>query len=118
MRQIGRGLSLREQPEAAACLIRYVLTRPAVLTFRYTDGIPVLTAWTGRGLLGWISLRRALAAFARHAPKTLKVSDRELPKETKKKKPRKEKKKKNRGIEAADTAPAGKETAEEASSAE
>lgn len=118
MREIGRGLSLREQPEAVACLIRYVLTRPAVLTFRYVDGIAVLTAWTGRGLLGWISLRRALAAFARHAPKPLRVSDRELPKETKKKKPPKEKKKREKEKEASDKALTEKEIAEESSTAQ
>ena len=95
MREIGRGLSLREQPESAACLIRYVLTRPAVLTFRYVDGIPVLTAWAGRGLSGWISLRRALSAFARHAPEELSLSGEELPKE--KKKPRRERKKRGGG---------------------
>ena len=93
MREIGRGLSLREQPDTAACLIRYMLTRPAVLTFRYVNDVPTLTAWAGRGLTGWISLRRALGAFARHAPETLRLSGRELPREEKKKKPRKEKKK-------------------------
>ena len=68
MRNIGRGLSLREQPKAAACLIRYVFGRPAVLVFRYQEGIPVLTAWAGRGLAGWLSLRRAVSDFERGLP--------------------------------------------------
>jgi hypothetical protein len=74
MQDVGRELSLSEQPEAAACLIRYVLTRPAVLVFDYQDGVPVVTAWTGRGLTGWISLRRALRAFTRRLPKELRVT--------------------------------------------
>ena len=116
MREIGRGLTLREQPDAVACLIRYVLTRPVVLTFRYLDGVPVLTAWAGRGLTGWISLRRALSAFARHAPEALKLSGRELPKE--KEKPRKEKKKRNGKQEAADSTAAEKDMATGPSSAQ
>jgi len=68
MQHIGRGLRLREHPDAAACLIRYVLTRPAILTFRYVDGVPLLTAWTGRGPTGWISIRRAVRAFDRELP--------------------------------------------------
>ncbi|MBR2716139.1 MAG: hypothetical protein IKP17_05085 [Oscillospiraceae bacterium] len=63
MGSLGRALYLREQPETAACLIRYLLTKPAVLTFRREEGQWALTAWTGRGLLSWISRLRALAAF-------------------------------------------------------
>ena len=65
MRGVGHGLYLREQPDAAACLIRYLLTRPAVLTFRYEDGQPTATAWSGRGFLGWISRLRAVGALER-----------------------------------------------------
>ena len=71
MQDLGRGLLLRETPEAAACLIRYVLTKPAVLVFRNTDTGPVVSAWAGRGLMGTISRRRALAAFARHLPEEI-----------------------------------------------
>lgn len=100
MREIGRGLSLQEQPEAAACLIRYMLTRPVVLTFRYMDGIPVLAGWSGRGIMGWISIRRALGAFARHVPEELSRSAGEVPKE--KKESRREKKKQGRRTEASE----------------
>jgi hypothetical protein len=79
MRDVGRELVLPQQPEAVACLIRYVLTRPAVLVFDYRDGVPVLTAWTGRGLTGWISLRRALKAFLKRLPKQLSVSEKAVP---------------------------------------
>jgi len=68
MRNLGRALSLREQPEAAACLIRYALTGPAVLVFRCAEGGPVLTVWTARGLMGSITRRRAVGAFERTMP--------------------------------------------------
>jgi len=80
MREIGRGVFLRRQPDTVACLIRYVLTRPTVLTFRYIDEIPTLTVWTGRGLIGLISLRRAMNAFEKGLPEEIAQSDREPPK--------------------------------------
>jgi flagellar biosynthesis GTPase FlhF len=32
-------------------------------TFRYIDGVPVLTAWCGRSIMGLVSMRRALKDF-------------------------------------------------------
>lgn len=92
MRDVGRELVLLEQPEAAACLIRYVLTRPAVLVFDYRDGVPVLTAWTGRGLTGWISLRRSLRAFLKRLPKQFKLSGESVPEDEEEKRKKKRKK--------------------------
>ena len=91
MQDVGRGLILNEQPEAIACLVRYILTRPAVLVFTLEEGVPTLTAWTGRGLTGWISLRRAIRAFEKGLPETMTASDYKPHKE-KKKKPSKEEK--------------------------
>ncbi len=68
MMNIGRGLALRLQPETPACLIRYLLTRPVVLTFGFEDGVPTVTAWTGRGLPGALSQIRAIAAFTDELP--------------------------------------------------
>lgn len=79
MQDVGREVVLPEQPQAAACLIRYLLTRPAVLVFAYQDDLPVLTAWTGRGLTGWISLRRALHAFLKRLPKQFTLSEEPVP---------------------------------------
>ena len=92
MRDVGRELVLPGQPQAAACLIRYLLTRPAVLIFAYQDDVPVLTAWTGRGLTGWISLRRALHAFLKRLPKQFTLSEEPAPldKEAARKQRRKE----------------------------
>ncbi|MBE6070308.1 MAG: hypothetical protein E7211_21840, partial [Clostridium lundense] len=81
MQNIGRGLVLGEQPEAVACLIRYVLTRPAVLTFAYENGVPTLTAWAGRGLSGRLSLRRAIKAFEKGLPDTMTASEGKLAQE-------------------------------------
>jgi len=90
MQNIGRGLNLSEQPEAVACLIRYVLTRPTVLVFTWEDGTPTLTVWTGRGLTGWISLRRAINAFEKGLPDTMTANEVNVSEEQKKS--RKEKK--------------------------
>ena len=65
MRKMGRAVSLREQPEVPACLIRYVLTGPAVLIFRDRQGKLELTAWSARGLMGFLARRRAVSAFER-----------------------------------------------------
>ena len=81
MASLGRTVRLRTQPEAAACRIRYVLTRPAVLTFRFMEGRPVLTAWAGRGLTARISLRRALRAFQRQLPEGIRPSSEQAPRE-------------------------------------
>ena len=75
MSDIGRGVILREQPDTVACLIRYVLTRPALLTFRYVDETPVLTVWAGRSLTGLFSLKRAIKAFIRELPDTIARSE-------------------------------------------
>lgn len=97
MQNIGRGLILNEQPEAAACLIRYVLTRPAVLVFTWEDGTPTLTAWTGRGLTGWISLRRAIKAFEKGLPDTMAGNEIKVSAEEKKaRKEQKEEKKRQK----------------------
>ncbi len=92
MEDIGRGLILQGQPETVACFFRFILTKPAVLTFRFIEDKPVVTAWAGRGLTGWISTLRALAIFGKQLPKTIWFSEEEAPKEQKEKKEKKEKK--------------------------
>ena len=79
MQNIGRGLVLQEEPEAIACLLRYVLSRPAVLCFSWQDGLPVIGAYTGRGLTGFISLIRALNAFKKELPESVQFSDDKAP---------------------------------------
>ena len=86
MRNIGRAVSLREQPETAACLIRYALTGPAVLVFRFQDGRPVLTVWSARGLMGSITRRRAAGAFAQALPESVHPAAGEEKEKTKRKK--------------------------------
>lgn len=75
MRRVGHELLLREQPDAAAALIRYLLTKPVVLTFRYGEGRPVLIAWCGRGLMSWISRLRAVRGFERAFSEALRPTD-------------------------------------------
>ena len=80
MRKVGRTLILLKQEETPACLIRYILSRPAVLTVTFEDGKPVATAFSGRGIMGWISLFRALSELKRELPQTIRYSDERAPK--------------------------------------
>ena len=83
MRKAGRSLLLVGEPDTPACLIRYILTKPCVLTFRYVDKKPVVTAWAGRSLTGWISTSRAIAAFERTLPEGVRYAEDEAPDEEK-----------------------------------
>ena len=117
MQNVGRGLALNEQPEAVACLIRYVLTRPAVLVFTYVDGVPTLTAWAGRGLTGRLALRRAIRAFEVGLPDTMTAAEGKLKKEEKPPKEKKEKKEKKKKKGAKEETPAQEAPADEAQDA-
>ena len=115
MQNIGRGLVLNEQPEAVACLLRYVLTRPVVLVFTHENGAVELTAWTGRGLTAWLALRRAIKAFEKGLPDTMvpgefKPPKKEKPKKEKKPKPEKKPKKKQAKPEQTETEQAEAQT--------
>ena len=79
LQNMGRGVVLNEQPEARACLIRYVLTKPVLLTFDYVEGMPVLTAWAPRSVTGLISIKRALKAFNKDLPEDIAVTGKEAP---------------------------------------
>ena len=103
MQNIGRGLILNEQSEAVACLIRYLLTRPVVLVFTWENSTPTLTAWTGRGLTGWISLRRAIKAFEKGLPDTMTANEIKVSEEEKEaKKAKKEEKKRQKAEKKAE----------------
>jgi len=102
MAEIGRGVLLQSNPNLPACLIRYILTKPVVITFGYMDGRPVAIAYAGRGISTLISIKRALAAFTDELPDSMKVSDVKIKlsrKKAKKKKPAGKKKasKKDKG---------------------
>ena len=75
MRDIGRGVHLRQQPDAVACLIRYVLTRPVILVFRIEDSCGILSAWAGRSLTGRISRLRAIHAFEKPLTDILRITE-------------------------------------------
>lgn len=94
MWNLGRSVHLREQENTAACLIRNRLTRPVVLTFRYVEEKPVLTAWTGRGLTAWIALRSAIRGFERILAKDIRPSAEEPPEDPKEEKRRRKKREK------------------------
>ncbi len=120
MQEIGRGVVLRSDPEVPACLIRYILTKPAVVTFTYAEGVPVVTVYAGRGLTALISIRRAFAAFADELPEGMTVTKEKGPeppkedreKKKKEKKEKKEKKKKRKAGEDESSAEKAEEAAQ------
>ena len=71
MHNIGRGLILREQPDAIACFIRSVLVRPVVMTFAYEEGAPVLSIYTGRSATSPLAVRRAYRSFTDQLPESI-----------------------------------------------
>ena len=111
MRNSGRGVFLRQHPDAAACLIRYVLTRPALLVFRWVEGQGVLTAWTGRGIMSWASRLRAIRAFERSMGDVIRYSTARPPEEEPEAKKNGRRKRKKASPEEAQTPPPGREEA-------
>ena len=79
MQNIGRGLVLQAEPDAIACLLRYIFSRPAVLCFSWQDGLPVIGAYTGRGLTGIISIARAFHSFRKELPESVSFSEEKAP---------------------------------------
>lgn len=77
MSDIGRTLSLATVPNAAACYIKHILFRPVVLVFEEaerSDGSKGLElhAYSGRALLTFISIRRAVSKFNKELPEEIK----------------------------------------------
>ena len=77
MLHVGRELVLREQEDTVACIRRYRITRPVVLTFWFSEDVPILTAWTGRGIFSFISRSIAIRSFVKHMPKGLSLAPKE-----------------------------------------
>ncbi len=118
MMEIGRGVVPRSDPEMPACLIRYILTKPVVLTFKYVEGVPVVTAYSGRSLTALISLRRAIAAFTDELPDGMTAAEEKAPEEEKEEKPsREERRAKKKEAKAKAKAEAAAKAAAEAEAA-
>ena len=94
MHSVGRSLLLLQQPDNPACLIRYVLTSPVIVLVHIENELPLVTAYSGRSIRGWISIIRALATFESHLPENIAISAEKAPKETRK--ARKKRKKEER----------------------
>jgi len=111
MRDIGRGVELAEQPDAVACIIRFVLTKPALMSFRYVGDVPVLTVWAPRTPMGFLSLFRAVRAFEKELPDFISRSETSAPEDPLFHEEKKEKKKKRK--DSRDAQGEGQETAGE-----
>ncbi len=85
MRNIGRGLILREQPNAVACFIRSVFVRPVVMTFSYEEEEPLLSIYTGRSITSLIAVRRAYKNFTDQLPGSIAPAGKVVKEKNKKK---------------------------------
>ncbi|MBO6159468.1 MAG: hypothetical protein J6P72_09480 [Firmicutes bacterium] len=92
LEQMGRIVFLREQPDAEAVLLRYVLTRTTILTFSYEEDGILVAAWTGRSFSTILSLTRAINSFEKHLPEGITLTEKKMAKEEKVKKEKKPKK--------------------------
>lgn len=72
MQRMGRMIELESEPDLEAVYCTYLLNNPTILTFqRNQDGSIELTAYSGRGLNGWISCFRTLNRFQKEVPEVL-----------------------------------------------
>ena len=99
MHKVGRSLLLLQQPDNPACLIRYVMTSPAIVLVHYVNDLPLVTAYAGHSLTGWISILRALASFERQLPEDIVISGQKAPKESRRERKAREKEEKKAGRE-------------------
>lgn len=68
--RMGRAVELRETPEASACLCRFFMAPPVLVTVE-TEGKRLrVAAFTGRDPLAPLLCRRALNGFEQELPKT------------------------------------------------
>ena len=72
MQRMGRMIELESEPDLEAVYCTYLLNNPTILTFqRNHDGTIELTAYSGRGLNGWVSCFRTLNRFQKEVPEVL-----------------------------------------------
>ena len=72
MQRMGRMIELESEPDLEAVYCTYLLNNPTILTFqRNHDGTIELTAYSGRGLNGWIACFRTLNRFQKEVPEVL-----------------------------------------------
>ena len=72
MQDMGRMMRLSSNPNMEAVYCTYLLNNPAILTFSHgKDGVIEITAYSGRGLSGWLACFRTLNKFQKKVPEIL-----------------------------------------------
>ena len=78
MENIGRGIAFETVYAGAACILRHLLFRPVVLIFEADEEEGyVLTAYCGRDILTYSSIKRAIKLFEANKPSGLKRTEAE-----------------------------------------
>ena len=80
--QMGQAVELKETPKASACLCRFFMMAPVLVTVETAGTQLQVTAFTGRDPLSPMLCRRALDGFEKGLPETAVLVMEEKPKQT------------------------------------
>lgn len=80
--QMGQAVELKETPKAAACLCRFFMMAPVLVTVETAGTQLQVTSYTGRDPLAPMLCRRALDGFEKGLPETAGLVTEEKPKQT------------------------------------
>ena len=80
--QMGQAVELKETPKASACLCRFFMMAPVLVTVETAGTQLQVTSYTGRDALAPLLCRRALDGFEKGLPETAVLVMEEKPKQT------------------------------------
>lgn len=69
--RMGRPVRLEERPKASACLCRYLMSAPVLLTAEREGNLLRVSAFTAKGALSALTCLRALNTFEKGLPETV-----------------------------------------------
>lgn len=79
LNRMGRPVRLAEQPKVSACLCRYLMSAPVLLTAEREGNQLRLSAFTAKGALSALICLRALNTFEKGLPETVKPVEQKEP---------------------------------------
>lgn len=74
---LGRPVLLRSAPEVPACMLRQLLANPVILTLEQENEKLIVSAYTARTVLSFLSLSRAIRRFEKQLPEGMRTDFRE-----------------------------------------
>ena len=75
LNRMGRPVRLAEQPKVSACLCRYLMSAPVLLTAEREGNQLRVSAFTAKGALSALTCLRALNTFEKGLPETVKPAE-------------------------------------------